>query len=212
MLRMRPHHGNRPVSAGEPIVLASASPRRADLLKKFRIPFDTIPASSPEPPPQPGDLPADHARHSAAWKARHVADTPGGRNRIILGADTIVTIDGMILGKPDSPGHARRILTQLSGNTHTVITGVALIIPGPQILTSAVQTAVTFRNLDAAEIDWYISTGEGRDKAGGYAIQGLGGAFISSISGCWFNVVGLPVPHIIGILQKHLPGRWPPIS
>jgi septum formation protein len=184
------------------LVLASASPRRADLLQAAGIAFDVIPADLDETP-YPGERAEPHVRRLATMKAEAIARA--GERRPILGADTVVVIDDRILGKPVDVADARRMLAALSGRTHTVLTGVAIIAPangadGPDeprpAITSVSETRVEFAALSAADIDWYVASGEPMGKAGAYAIQGLASRFVTRIDGSYSNVVGLPIAHV----------------
>jgi septum formation protein len=172
------------------IILASKSPRRASLLKQIGLEFEVYPSEIEEP--QITESPAIAVQELALTKARAVAaEFDAG---IVLGADTVVVIDGQPIGKPENDTHAVAILTQLSGNRHEVITGVALInIKQKNEVVWAEKTAVYFRTLHQSEILAYIRSGEASDKAGAYGIQGRAGAFVERIEGCYFNVVGLPL-------------------
>ena len=173
----------------ERIVLASASPRRAQLLREANLDFDTLPADVDESV-CPGESPSAYVRRVAQMKARTVASRADGRS--VLAADTTVAVDGLILGKPVDRLDARRMLRLLSGRAHEVVTAVVLLTP--EGTTSAVEsTRVMFRHLSDAEIDQYVETGECDDKAGAYGIQGAAGAFVSGIAGSRSNVVGLPM-------------------
>jgi len=186
------------------LILASASPRRAELLAAAGIPFEIRPAYIDESV-RPGEDARTYASRVAVDKAQAVAAQSQGRP--VLGADTVVVIDGQILGKPTSTADAKRMLRLLSGRIHEVLTAVVLIAghdPGGDFLStstsppgssySAVEaTAVEFVLLSRAEIDWYVGTGEPLDKAGAYAIQGLASRFVTRIEGSYSNVVGLPV-------------------
>ncbi len=194
----------------KPLILASGSPRRAQLLTQFGMPFESCPAPVEEPHPDPHEDPGDHAVRCAISKVMSVVPMYSD-GRVILGADTIVTLDNLILGKPVSDDDARRMLKQLANRQHCVITGIALRAPKINTpVTARVSTLVRFRDLTRDEIEWYIATGECRDKAGAYGIQGAGGALIHEITGCYYNVVGLPVPCLISLLQTYIPGFWPP--
>ena len=183
---------------GTVLILASASPRRADLLRAAGIPFDVRPAHVDERvlPGEPADV---YARRVAAEKTRTVAAAAPGR--AVLAADTVVVVDGHILGKPRDQEDARRMLGLLSGRTHQVLTAVALVNgaiegaggPPARIDTRVAVTNVEFAPLEPREIDWYTRTGEPLDKAGGYAIQGGASRFVTRIDGSYSNVVGLPV-------------------
>ena len=172
------------------IILASKSPRRADLLKQIGLEFEVYPSEIEEP--QITASPADAVRELALTKARTVAAMFDAG--IVLGADTVVVIDGQPIGKPENGVHALEILKQLSGNRHEVITGTALIdIKRKKEVVWAEKTAVYFRTLRQSEILAYVRSGESSDKAGAYGIQGSAGAFVERIEGCYFNVVGLPL-------------------
>jgi septum formation protein len=177
------------------LILASNSPRRRYLLKQAGLLFSVIPSQVDESSISVS-APALYARELAIAKAMDVAkDHP---DSWVIGADTIVLIDGLILGKPDSKTHAAEMLERLSGQTHQVITGYCICrkSSGKQIVDS-VSTDVTFKKLSSREIEWYTHTSEPFDKAGAYAIQGLGTFLVKSISGSYSNVVGLPVCEVI---------------
>lgn len=185
-------------------ILASHSPRRRDLLRDAGFEFEVRPSQVNEGEPAPGGDPAEFARRAAQLKALDVASScePGS---LVLGADTVVVVTDRILGKPSGPDDAARMLRLLSGLTHQVITGVCLArAPDRVEVLSHETTLVTFRELDDDEIRGYIESGEPFDKAGGYAIQGLASKFVTRISGCYFNVVGLPVPLIYDALKRLL--------
>ena len=173
------------------IILASQSPRRRELLSMLGVEnLKIIPAVSEERAPE-GASPADTVKALAMAKATEVLEkaAPGD---IVIGADTIVSIDGAILGKPKSEAEAFDMLSRLSGRTHTVYTGVA-VLSGNERSNEVEATEVTFRSLTEREILAYIATGEPMDKAGAYGIQGKGSLLISGIKGDYFNVVGLPL-------------------
>jgi nucleoside triphosphate pyrophosphatase len=187
------------------LILASASPRRAELLTAAGIPFEIRPAHIDEAV-RPGEDARTYASRVAVEKARVVAASSPGQP--VLAADTVVVIDGLILGKPADAGDAKRMLRLLSGRTHEVMTAVVLVAndrkghfregtwksPSGSLSYTAVEvTAVEFVLLSKAEIDWYVETGEPADKAGAYAVQGLASRFVARIDGSYSNVVGLPV-------------------
>ena len=198
-----------------PLVLASASPRRLELLYQVGVRPEVRPADIDET--QAPDEPAlAYVCRLAEQKARRVlAEVPPGR--LVLGADTIVHVDaevgpGLILGKPTDEADARAMLARLSGGSHRVVTGYYLCGHPPVVARGrSVATTVTFRVLSDAEIDGYVRSGEWRGKAGGYAIQGLAGAMVSSVSGSYTNVVGLPVCEVLEDLRAlgGLSPDWP---
>jgi septum formation protein len=177
------------------LILASASERRAQILRDAGIPFTQL-SSAIDETPYPGESPHDLVQRLATAKAELVAVRAVGP-AIVIGADTEVTLDGSIFGKPKSSDDARHMLERLSGRTHSVITGVTLIrLPDAERLTFAETTHVYFATLSAEEISRYLSTGEPYDKAGAYGIQGRAGRYIPRIEGCYFNVVGLPLARL----------------
>ena len=181
------------------LILASASPRRQQLLAQLGLPFDILPADIDERH-WPSEIPEAYVTRMACTKARQLAQE--NPTVFVLGADTIVTMDGQILGKPQDAEEARAMLRQLSGRQHDVLTGLALL-QHDLALTQIdnVRTRVRFRPLDEAEIDAYVATGEPFDKAGSYAIQGYGGRFVDSYDGCYTNVVGLPIRQTAAMLR-----------
>jgi septum formation protein len=185
-----------------PLVLASSSPRRQQLLSSAGIPFLAQAADVPEVP-RPGELPLDYARRLAREKARAVASQRHLANSdLVLGADTIVVVDEQILEKPVDATDAARMLRLLSGRTHQVTTGVCLIGEAFEDIRSET-TEVTFDTLSEAEIAMYVGHGEPMGKAGAYAIQGIASRWICRLEGCYFNVVGLPVPLVYRMLREH---------
>jgi septum formation protein len=187
------------------IVLASASPRRRELLAAIGLAFETRPAAIDESP-LADEPPREHVERVALGKARAV----GGAGEIVLAADTVVVIDGAILGKPRDGADARRMLQLIQGREHRVLTGVALREVAAEGRatddreTSLVEeSAVRLRPLDAGEIAWYVDTGEPADKAGAYALQGIGGLFVTAVSGSSSNVIGLPL-HVVWELFTRL--------
>jgi len=185
------------------LILASASPRRRELLRNAGFEFD-IQASHVVEEIQPGERPEEFARRAARDKAMQVAaSSPSGS--IVLGADTVVVIDGETLGKPSDREDATRMLRLLSGRTHQVHTGICLVRAPDEIAALKHETTlVTFRELDEEEIRNYVESGEPLDKAGAYAIQGLASKFVTRISGCYSNVVGLPVALVYEILKPFM--------
>lgn len=183
-----------------PLILASGSPRRRELLHQLGIPF-TVVVSHVDETLDPGLPPEQQAIALALCKAEAVA-APMARG-LVLGADTIVVIDGEILGKPENDEDAVRMLRQLSGRAHRVITGVALInVETGTTDARAVTSTVHVRALSEEDIEAYVATGEPRDKAGGYAIQGRGAALIDRWEGSFSNVVGLPLDEVQFLLGE----------
>jgi septum formation protein len=184
------------------LVLASASQRRADLLSAAGIAFTVQPVDADESP-RDAEAPDAYVRRIARVKAD--AAGPPGPDAVILTADTTVTIDGLLLGKPADDRDAARMLSRLSGRTHRVLTGLVLAHAGGRVEDLAV-TNVTFHPLSSEVISWYLATGEPRDKAGAYAIQGLASRFVSRLDGSYSNVVGLPVDLVCRHLETLAPG------
>lgn len=183
------------------LILASSSPRRKDLLLAAGFQFQVVPSTVDEAI-QPGELAADFARRLARDKALEVAGRVS-RGAWVLGADTIVVLNGQILGKPADASDAARMLRLLSGAEHEVITGVCLArAPASLAATGHEVTRVTFRPLSEAEIAAYVRSGEPMDKAGAYGVQGLASRFVTRIEGCYFNVVGLPVARVDRMLRE----------
>jgi septum formation protein len=178
------------------LVLASQSPRRAEILRQAGIPF-TVRAASIDETPLAGEKPEDYVRRLAGMKALAVSGEP---DDVVLGADTTVVVDGEMLGKPADAADALRMLEKLSGRRHEVMTGICLKRRPEAILDWAV-TKVWFSSMTAREIADYIASGEPRDKAGAYAIQGLASKYIEKIEGCYFNVVGLPISLVYRYLR-----------
>jgi septum formation protein len=180
------------------VVLASASPRRRELLHAAGVEVDVDPADVDETR-EPDETPAAYVERLARLKAAATAVRhPAG---LVLGADTTVTVDGDVLAKPRDPEDAAWMLRRLSGRTHDVLTGVAVVWQGR--LESFVETtAVTFAGLSEDDIVWYVSSGEPLDKAGAYAIQGLASRFVPRISGSYSNVVGLPVAAVLQLCRR----------
>ncbi len=181
------------MNAAESLVLASASPRRRELLKSLALDFTVRPATVDEAP-SPGERPRDLVRRLAREKAEAAARD--GAGEWVLAADTIVVENGDILGKPTDRAAARRMLERLQGGWHLVLTGTALRPPAGGDLHAVESTRVLFAELTPEQIDWYAATGEPDDKAGAYAVQGVGSLFILEIDGNYSNVVGLPLPTV----------------
>lgn len=186
------------------LVLASASPRRAELLRAAGMAFDVRVADVDETQ-SVGETPDAYVERLAIAKAVAIADQ--AEPRAVLGADTTVVVDGVVLGKPIHASDATRMLRLLSGRTHLVLTGVALIAPGNagadrRRLARVCTTSVTFSPLTEAELTWYVASGEPMDKAGAYGIQGFGSAIVESIEGDYFAVMGLPVVRMLGLFER----------
>ena len=182
-----------------PLLLCSASPRRARLLEEAGIPFERGPAPSVDETPPAGLAPADAAEAIAVRKAKAAAARSPGR--LVLAADTVVILDGAILGKPRDASDARRMLQALSGREHVVVTGVA-VATGESVVSGREETSVRFRALEGGEIDAYVATKEPLDKAGAYAIQGGAAGFVARRVGALDNVVGLPVALVRSLLAR----------
>jgi len=178
------------------LILASQSPRRSEILRQAGIPFVVKPANVDESA-YPGEPAEEYVRRVTQEKAMAVETAAGD---IVLGADTVVLIDGEILGKPIDRADAVRMLAQLAGREHEVITGICLR-RGAEVLHDRAVTSVWFTPLTRQEIEQYVASGEPMDKAGAYAIQGLASKFIERIDGSYTNVVGLPIE----LVMKHLP-------
>jgi len=177
------------------LILASASPRRAEILRSAGLQF-TVLSSAVDETPMPSEVPQDLVRRLALAKAELVAARALGP-AIVIAADTVVVLEGAILGKPRTSEDARQMLAKLSGRTHSVMTGVALIrLPDAERREFIETTQVHFASVSNEEIVKYLASGEPFDKAGAYAIQGLGGRFVPRIDGCYFNVVGLPLARL----------------
>ena len=183
------------------IILASGSPRRKELLEMLGVKeLKIIPAKGEERPPE-NVGPEETVRALSLQKAREVASLYADKDDIVLAADTIVWFHDRIFGKPHSAEEAVQMLTELSGNTHQVYTGVALI-RGGTIVSECEISNVRFRNIDRREIAAYVATGEPLDKAGSYGAQGKGALFVQKIDGDFFNVMGLPLCRLDAMLKK----------
>jgi septum formation protein len=181
------------------LVLASASPRRAELLQAAGFVFEIAPPHIDETP-QRGEAAAQYVRRMAAEKSAAIAATQRrAADSVILGADTTVVVDEDMLAKPRDDGDAARMLRRLSGRVHRVLTGVS-VRQGAYEAGRVVSTEVEFAALSDEDVAWYVASGEGRDKAGAYAIQGLASRFIPRIDGSYSNVVGLPIACVFELL------------
>jgi septum formation protein len=187
------------------LILASASPRRRDLLAACGIPFEIVPSMIDEHPLR-DEQAAAYVRRLALAKAESVAQHH--TEAVVLGADTTVTIDGLILAKPQSLDDARQMLHRLCGREHEILTGVAVVAGkmagrvGDRSVQAMVASRVLMRHFTAATIEWYIATGEPVDKAGAYAVQGLGGALVERVEGSYTNAVGLPLAETLALLRR----------
>ena len=192
-------------SSQRTLILASASPRRRELLASSGIAFRIVPADIDEHP-HSGESPQTYVRRLALAKAEAVAHQYP--DAIVLGADTVVTIDDLLLGKPNTHEEAREMLCRLSGRVHHVLTGIAVVPAGTsgspegQWLVEVVTSRVLMRRFTAPTIDWYLATGEPMDKAGAYAVQGVGGALVEWVEGSYTNVVGLPLTQTFALLCR----------
>lgn len=193
------------------VVLASASPRRHELLGMVGIAHEVDPANIDETV-RPGESETGHALRLAAEKGRAVAARHP--DALVIAADTIVAVDGRIFGKPVDEADARRMLRVLSGRTHVVHTAVAVALDGGRRLESGVESAyVAFRALDEAEIAAYVATGEPMDKAGAYGIQGYGATIVERVEGDYFAVMGLALRRLVALLaQAGVPYRFGPLG
>jgi septum formation protein len=190
------------------LILASSSPRRAEILRNAGFTFEVQPAHVDETP-LPDERADDYVRRLADTKARTAAQyvdrnvNRGTERAVVIGADTVVVIDGQILGKPADADDARRMLRLLSGRDHDVLTGLSFVsVPERDEATLVESTRVSFLPLSAQDIEDYLLTGEPFDKAGAYGIQGIGGRFIRRIEGCYFNVMGLPISRVWSIIGR----------
>jgi septum formation protein len=178
-----------------PLVLASTSPQRSAILRQLGLPFEVVPPRYEEV----GDDPVEHA----AGKARSV---DGGESPV-LGVDTVVVLDGAVLGKPGGPGEAEAMLERLGGRTHEVVSGLCLRTRAWEELHQET-TRVTVRPLTARDLAHYVATREWEGRAGAYAIQGVGGSLVERIEGDYLNVVGLPAALLVGLIAKRFPGTY----
>ncbi len=184
----------------EPIILASQSPRRKELLEQAGLIFKIMAAEIDEDA-VPLAPPRDYVKNLSRIKADHIAK--GLENHWVIGADTIVVVEGNILGKPKTREDSIRMLTRLNNKQHSVFTGFTICNhTRGEVITKAIETKVTFKNLSERQIQWYAATEEPYDKAGGYGIQGIGAFLVRKISGSYSNVVGLPVCEVIETLTN----------
>ena len=190
-----------PAPSHKDLILASASPRRRELLNQAGIIPSAIAPVEVDETPLASEKPGDYTRRLAAQKATLVAKK--NRGALVLAADTAVAVGVRILGKPGDRAEAEKFLKLLSGRRHRVITSIALAVPKRKLVQKTVITSVSFKRLTAGEINWYLECGEWRGKAGGYAIQGKAGAFVKRINGSYTKVVGLPLYETLAILRAH---------
>jgi septum formation protein len=183
-----------------PLILASASPRRQELLRVLGIEFDVIPSDVDEEFLN-GETPRNHVLRLAREKSTSVShDNPAAW---VLGADTVVVIEDEVLGKPETQKEARSMLAKLSGRSHHVLTGFSIVKDGRLLIHDVIESTVMFKEIHEDEIEWYVSTKEPYDKAGGYAVQGMAAFFVKEIHGSYANVVGLPLTEVVTAL-KHV--------
>jgi septum formation protein len=187
-----------------PILLASTSPQRRAILTQLRLPFEAVPPRYEEDDPSGAD-PIALVRAHARGKARSVA--AGAGDRPVLGVDTTVFLDGTVYAKPADAADAERMLEEFSGRTHTVLSGLCLVTPGWEVVEHDA-TTVRFRELTPRDTAAYVSSGEWEGRAGGYAIQGLGGLLVERIEGDYLNVVGLPGALLVRLLAERFPGTY----
>jgi septum formation protein len=188
----------------DPILLASTSPQRRAILEQLGILFDVVAPDYVEHDPPEAD-PVELVREHARGKARSVA--AGAANRPVLGVDTAVSLGGKIYGKPARAEEAERMLVELAGQTHIVVSGLCLLTPGWELVEHE-STRVTFRELTPREVAHHMTHGEWEGRAGGYAIQGRGAALVEKIEGDYLNVVGLPAALLVQILAARFPGTY----
>lgn len=187
------------LSTTSPIVLASASPRRSALLAALGIAFDVVPSHAPEV--DEGEVPAEIVKNNAAVKCREVARRmPQGA--VVIAADTLVFLDEHVLSKPADLSEARHMLRRLSGNTHQVITGLAIQLAGKgEVITGSETTDVSFRQLSDSEIDRFVEIVQPMDRAGAYTVDGPGSLMVTRYHGCYQNVLGLPLARLDSLLR-----------
>jgi len=187
------------IKVSDRFILASASPRRSELLKQLGLKFDVIPSCIDELTRE-NETPVEHVRRLATAKAKELAELYP--EAWVIGADTIVVVKGDLLGKPANESEARTMLGKLSGCIHLVHTGISVLRKSAEVdLSEVVTSEVIFKDIAPEEIDWYVKTDEPYDKAGGYALQGKGAFFIKEIHGSYTNVIGLPLCEAINLLK-----------
>jgi septum formation protein len=195
---------DRAEAVTRPLLLASTSPQRRAILEQLGLPFEAV---APRYEERDDGLvsPADLVRAHAAGKARSVGGQAG--DRPVLGVDTAVVVDGSILGKPADEADAASMLERLGGRTHVVVSGLCLLTSGWEVVEHE-ETDVSFRSLSPRDIAAYVRSGEWRNRAGGYAIQGQGAALVQRIEGDYLNVVGLPAAVLVRLLAERFPGAY----
>ena len=191
-------------SPAPPLLLASTSPQRRAILEQLGIPFDVAAPRYEEHDPPDADS-VELVREHARGKARSIA--PGAGDRPVLGVDTAVALGGRLFGKPGDAAEAERMLEALAGTTHVVVSGLCLVTPGWELVEHAA-TRVTFRPLTARDLATNLAAGEWEGRAGGYAIQGRGGALVEAIEGDYLNVVGLPAALLVRLLAERFAGTY----
>ena len=199
-------------SKGVPVVLASASPRRADVLRMLGLSFRVVPAGVEE---RLGTVESPHGYVERLCREKALRVRAGHPDALVVGGDTVVVLHGRVIEKPEGPAAAVEMLTSLSGRTHRVYSGLAVAANG-QVETRVARAGVTFRPVDRELIERYVETGEPFDKAGGYGIQGYGAALVDRIEGDYYTVVGLSVSAFVGLLPRvgleYRPGGVVPLS
>ncbi len=197
---------------GVPVVLASASPRRADVLRMLGLSFRVVPAGVEE---RLGAVESPHGYVERLCREKALRVWAGHPDALVVGGDTVVVLDGRVLEKPEGPAVAVEMLTSLSGRTHRVYSGLAVVANG-KVETRVARAGVTFRPVERELIERYVETGEPFDKAGGYGIQGYGAALVDRIEGDYYTVVGLSVSAFVGLLPRvgleYRPGGVVPLS
>ena len=191
-------------SPAAPLLLASTSPQRRAILEQLGIPFHVTAPQYEEHDPPDGD-PVELVREHARGKARSVA--AGAGDRPVLGVDTAVALEGRLFGKPADAADAERMLETLAGRTHAVVSGLCLVTPGWELVEHDT-TLVTFRSLTPRDLAANLAAGEWEGRAGGYAIQGRGGALVEAIEGDYLNVVGLPAALLVRVLAERFAGTY----